>query len=651
MAQKMEKEGNEDQNDGINGIGGNEGRIGLIRGRGRGRGLVRPKAKAKGIMEKDIHNGEIDEQLISKPNINIMPQIDLDNDDEQTENELLQRKNEKEETKQRKNRKQGRNRLIIDDSDSDSDILVMGKQDTSSDDDDEFRLDNKNKLGNNIDDDDDEDDLNDLIFNNNKNNKERKRITKEKKDKDEKDDIFSLLNTSKSINNDLKLNKTTTIARGRGRGRGRGISALTGRSITGWGASYFGMQDNDRSSDDDKSNDDKAHQYNIFDLIGRGISDDEEDDDYSDDEDGNIFNRIGKNKKGRNKEMLKDKQKTTGKPILKKDTLNIPNLNTVQSNRHQMTDEEIEAEEEAELQRAIQLSLELSEKVNNDSIINNEDNKRKKRKKKKKGGLFDAPYIFGQDDSNDSESDSNINYEYNRQQDQDDDIINNKNNDRENKQDKQIPNPQVQQNTTPGNIYNRPPQINNNPIVRQSFSIGIQNPLNQNINRLPEIPPPPKVQPQSKPKPKKQVKPKQAVHQITNFFGVNNVNNTVQAPLLNSYNNNNNNNNKIKIKTEYLGQKEEDVGGMTDIELAKIKSGKVTLKHIQKDDKEDFESVFGECPICFVEISVGNMCTKLTICGHSFHTECIKAWLVKKRSCPKCRAIIDISSSATQAPK
>lgn len=90
---------------------------------------------------------------------------------------------------------------------------------------------------------------------------------------------------------------------------------------------------------------------------------------------------------------------------------------------------------------------------------------------------------------------------------------------------------------------------------------------------------------------------------------------------------------------------------MTDIELAKIKSGKVTLKHIQKDDKEDFESVFGECPICFVEISVGNMCTKLTICGHSFHTECIKAWLVKKRSCPKCRAIIDISSSATQAPK
>lgn len=44
-----------------------------------------------------------------------------------------------------------------------------------------------------------------------------------------------------------------------------------------------------------------------------------------------------------------------------------------------------------------------------------------------------------------------------------------------------------------------------------------------------------------------------------------------------------------------------------------------------------------DCPICLAEFVEGEKVTLLPECCHSFHVDCINAWVVSNPSCPSCR--------------
>ncbi|KAK4757072.1 hypothetical protein SAY87_007199 [Trapa incisa] len=47
------------------------------------------------------------------------------------------------------------------------------------------------------------------------------------------------------------------------------------------------------------------------------------------------------------------------------------------------------------------------------------------------------------------------------------------------------------------------------------------------------------------------------------------------------------------------------------------------------------------CAVCLENFKVGEKCRLLPICSHSFHADCVDAWLVKMPSCPICRSRAD----------
>ena len=54
------------------------------------------------------------------------------------------------------------------------------------------------------------------------------------------------------------------------------------------------------------------------------------------------------------------------------------------------------------------------------------------------------------------------------------------------------------------------------------------------------------------------------------------------------------------------------------------------------DDEDGMEA--DECPICTELLKQETYI--LQPCGHIFHLNCIKEWLAKDLSCPKCRAVV-----------
>ncbi|XP_030469884.1 RING-H2 finger protein ATL74-like [Syzygium oleosum] len=51
------------------------------------------------------------------------------------------------------------------------------------------------------------------------------------------------------------------------------------------------------------------------------------------------------------------------------------------------------------------------------------------------------------------------------------------------------------------------------------------------------------------------------------------------------------------------------------------------------------------CVVCLEEFKIGDKCRLLPICRHSFHAECVDAWLLKMASCPICRSRANSSRS------
>ncbi|KAL8496903.1 hypothetical protein ACS0TY_020546 [Phlomoides rotata] len=48
----------------------------------------------------------------------------------------------------------------------------------------------------------------------------------------------------------------------------------------------------------------------------------------------------------------------------------------------------------------------------------------------------------------------------------------------------------------------------------------------------------------------------------------------------------------------------------------------------------------GGCPICLEEYKDGDYCAALVTCHHTFHVDCITAWLLDNDTCPLCRSLV-----------
>ncbi|CAO2186166.1 unnamed protein product [Urochloa humidicola] len=56
-----------------------------------------------------------------------------------------------------------------------------------------------------------------------------------------------------------------------------------------------------------------------------------------------------------------------------------------------------------------------------------------------------------------------------------------------------------------------------------------------------------------------------------------------------------------------------------------------------------------DCPVCLGQVEAGEKVRRLPKCGHSFHAECVDAWLRAHSTCPMCRAAVGTAAAAAAA--
>ncbi|CAO2209461.1 unnamed protein product [Urochloa humidicola] len=65
------------------------------------------------------------------------------------------------------------------------------------------------------------------------------------------------------------------------------------------------------------------------------------------------------------------------------------------------------------------------------------------------------------------------------------------------------------------------------------------------------------------------------------------------------------------------------------------------------DGDADPEAPSVDCPVCLGQVEAGEKVRRLPKCGHSFHAECVDAWLRAHSTCPMCRAAVGQAAAAT----
>ena len=96
-----------------------------------------------------------------------------------------------------------------------------------------------------------------------------------------------------------------------------------------------------------------------------------------------------------------------------------------------------------------------------------------------------------------------------------------------------------------------------------------------------------------------------------------------------------------------------------------------TKSFVQQEEQEDFEDDMGgknisqndsynddhhhdntqtTCSICMIDIINGDRIGDLE-CGHEFHIECLKSWVLWRNTCPLCNASDIASTKVTLVPK
>ncbi|TMW91771.1 hypothetical protein EJD97_013902 [Solanum chilense] len=82
---------------------------------------------------------------------------------------------------------------------------------------------------------------------------------------------------------------------------------------------------------------------------------------------------------------------------------------------------------------------------------------------------------------------------------------------------------------------------------------------------------------------------------------------------------------------------DEDDDEDEDVDVSKY--SKTRTYHVPTMDliSGDHDMVDEACAICLIEYNEKDTIGTLQ-CGHEFHVECIKKWLMRKKTCPYCRA-------------
>lgn len=65
----------------------------------------------------------------------------------------------------------------------------------------------------------------------------------------------------------------------------------------------------------------------------------------------------------------------------------------------------------------------------------------------------------------------------------------------------------------------------------------------------------------------------------------------------------------------------------------------------------DAESGPLDCPVCLGQVEAGETVRRLPKCAHSFHADCVDAWLRAHSTCPMCRAAVVVGPAAAAAAK
>lgn len=53
-----------------------------------------------------------------------------------------------------------------------------------------------------------------------------------------------------------------------------------------------------------------------------------------------------------------------------------------------------------------------------------------------------------------------------------------------------------------------------------------------------------------------------------------------------------------------------------------------------------------DCPVCLGQVEAGEKVRRLPKCAHSFHADCVDAWLRAHSTCPMCRAAVGTAAAA-----